>query len=394
VINVSHDCNLRCTYCYADTGAYGGARGKLAAGVGADIVESFFSRFHEIRTIQLFGGEPFLNVRGIDGLCRHVAEVCEREGAPLPRFTTVSNGTLASDAVIDLINRHRIGVTVSLDGARPVNDAQRVDARGGGSFDRVVANIARLKGATGQPAQIEGTFTAAHLASNFSLAGFMRFVAHDLGVRFLHMPWILGDAYGGTGIAPTEGNIARLIDIYGAAISASLASLETQDLRDTILLSQVDDALRAALSPAPPARRTHLCPAGSGTLSVGADGRVFPCFMFTGKPGFEFTRVGAGFDDAAFDARRADFTRQLELPPEGDLGGLAQRGACAGHNHDTGGNIAAVSAASRAVQDALSAHLRCELAALRADADRWSWVRCKLMLHQLETAGDFAAPAC
>ena len=57
VINVTHDCNLRCTYCYADTGAYGEARGKLSAGVGEEIVESFFSRFEHIRSIQLFGGE-------------------------------------------------------------------------------------------------------------------------------------------------------------------------------------------------------------------------------------------------------------------------------------------------------------------------------------------------
>jgi hypothetical protein len=123
--------------------------------------------------------------------------------------------------------------------------------------------------------------------------------------------------------------------------------------------------------------------------------------MFTNKPGFEFTRVGPSFDDggfddggsddAVFDARRADFTRQLELPPERDIGGLAMRGACAGHNYDTGGSVSAVSAASLAVQDAVDAHLRRDLAALSADTDRWNWVRCKLMLHQLETASPFEA---
>jgi len=394
VVNVAHDCNLRCTYCYADTGAYGEARSKLTAGVGEAIVETFFSRFAEIRTLQLFGGEPFLNVRGIDGLCRHVAKVAEREGAPMPVFTTVSNGTLVNDAVIDLINTHRIVVTISLDGDKQVNDAQRIYAHGGGSFDRVTVNIRKLKAMTGQPVQIEGTFTGAHMASDFSLAEFMRFIARDLGVRFLHMPWILGRAYGGTGIEPTDANIERLTRVYCEAISASLASLETQDLGDTILLSSVDAALRAALSGAPSHRRTHICPAGGGTLSVGADGRVFPCFMFTNKSPFEFTKVGAGFDDAAFDARRAEFVGQLEIPEDGNAGGFAMRAACAGHNYDTGGSISAVSAATLRVQDATDAHLQRALAELRADEDRWSWVRCKLMLHQLESASPFQAPAC
>jgi uncharacterized protein len=398
VINVAHDCNLRCSYCYADTGAYGEARGRLSPGVGEAIVETFFSRFAEIGQIQLFGGEPFLNLRGIDNLCGHVARVAEREGAPMPRFTTVTNGTLASQAVIDLINTHRIVVTVSLDGERKLNDAHRLDVRGAGSFDRVIAGIRRLKAATGQPTQIEGTFTAAHLASDVSLAEFMRFVARDLGVRFLHMPWILGNAYGGAGIAPTEANIARLTQIYCEAVTASLASLETQDLGDTILLSSVDAALRAALAAAlaaaPAQRRTHICPAGSGTLAVGADGRVSPCFMFTNKSPFELGRVGEAFDDAVFDARRAAFVEQLEIPPDANAGGFEMRAACAGHNYDTSGAVGAVSTATVRVQDAIAAHLRLSLAALRADHDRWNWVRCKLMLHQLETAAPFVAPAC
>ena len=394
VINVTHDCNLRCTYCYADTGAYGEARGKLTAGVGEAIVDSFFSRFAQIRSIQLFGGEPFLNVRGIDGLCRHVARVAEREGAPMPQFTTVTNGTLVNDAVIELIRTHNILVTVSLDGDRQVNDAHRVYAHGGGSFDRVVANIRKLKEATGQPVQIEGTFSSAHLAAGFSLAEFLRFVARDLGVRFVHMPWILGhEAYAGTGIEPTEANVAALTQAYCEAISASLASLESEDLAETVLLSTVESALRAELSGSASQPRTHICPAGSDTLSVGADGRVFPCFMFTNKAPFEFTRVH-GFDDDVFDARRAEFVRQLEIPADRNAGGFEMRAACAGHNYDVGGSISAMSAAQIRVQDAIDSHLRQVLGDIRADEARWSWVQCKLMLHQLESASPFEAPTC
>jgi radical SAM protein with 4Fe4S-binding SPASM domain len=205
------------------------------------------------------------------------------------------------------------------------------------------------------------------------------------------MPWILGEgAYAGAGIVPSEANLAALTRTYGEAIDASLASLESPDLADTVLLSQLDDAIRAAASGAPQLRRTHLCPAGSGTLSVGADGRVSPCFMFTGKPAFELGDVAA-FDDAAFETRRAAFVRQVEVPPDATF---EIRAACAGQNHEVSGAVGEVSAASLLVQAAIAEHLRGVVGALVADPNRWSWVQCKLLLHQLEAGGPFEAAEC
>jgi hypothetical protein len=115
--------------------------------------------------------------------------------------------------------------------------------------------------------------------------------------------------------------------------------------------------------------------------------------MFTNNPAFELTRTSA-FDDDAFDDRRDDFVRQLEIAPERNAGGFEMRAACAGHNYDTGGDIAKQGAAQIRVQDAVDAHLRRQLGVIRADPDRWSWVQCKLMLHQLEAARPFEAPSC
>ena len=74
VINVSHDC----TYCYADTGAYGAPRMKLSNPVGEKIVDDFYARFARIGMVQFFGGELFLNHAGIDYLCDYMTRVCAR----------------------------------------------------------------------------------------------------------------------------------------------------------------------------------------------------------------------------------------------------------------------------------------------------------------------------
>jgi hypothetical protein len=56
--------------------------------------------------------------------------------------------------------------------------------------------------------------------------------------------------------------------------------------------------------------------------------------------------------------------------------------------------VGEISAANLRVQGAIAEHLRRTVAALVADADRWSWVQCKLMLHQLEAGAPFEAVEC
>ena len=382
VINVSHDCNLRCTYCYADTGAYGSGRMTLSEPIGREIVDDFFARFARIGKIQFFGGEPFLNVRGVESLCQYVTEVCQCQGVPVPAFTAISNGTIVNDRIIDLINRYNLLVTVSLDGSRAVNDSHRVYANGKGSYQRVIENIRRMKERTGQPLQIEGTYTARHVEMRFSLAEFMRFIAGELDVHSLHMPWIVGHAYQGTGIDPTEENIAHVTAVYCEAASASLMSLQTPQLEDTILLSAAERFLRRERS-GDGNKRRHICPAGSGTLSVGADGKISPCFMFTNNAQFEFGRVGRREDDE-FEHRRSTFMKRLEIP-EGENGRSFEIGAaCAGQNFELSGQIDHVTAANRQIQIALDAHLENEIARIKADQDLWEWMQTKLLLNQMQ----------
>lgn len=385
VLNVSHDCNLRCAYCYADTGAYGAPRTMLSDHVGRRIVDEFLSRFHRIGKIQFFGGEPFLNYHVINSLCGFIVSVCERENVPKPAFTVITNGTVLNDEIVGIINRYGIVVTVSLDGDRAVNDSQRVYAGGKGSYDRIVQNIRLLKEKTGQPLQIEGTYTARHIDMNFSFEEFMSFLAHDLDIHYLHMPWVFGESYHGTGIVPTQENRARIIDTYSAAISASLSSLMTPDLEDIILISPVERALRREFS-GRGGSRTHMCPAGSGTLSVGVDGKIFPCFMFTNNAEFEFGQVDFAQEDE-FDRRRASFVDRLKIPAGEDGSSFETGSSCAGQNYEINGAIDRVSDASRHIQNALDTYLHRRLAEMRADSVLWEWVQTKLTLNELAMRG-------
>jgi uncharacterized protein len=376
VLNLSQDCNLRCSYCYAAAGGYGSRRVLMGSRRAAATADAFLARF-DLGSIQFFGGEPFLNPRAMAAVCERAAAACARDNRPVPAFTAVTNGTVLSPAIIALIRRYRIHVTVSLDGDRALHDGQRFFRNGKGSFDRIVRNIHVLQDATGEPGQIEGTFTARHLEAGFSLEDFMSFAARDLGVHRLHMPWIMGTGYGGGAIPPTAANRKRLTGLYSAAAAASLASLLGGSLEETILLSGVEREIRRRLS-GRNGGGAQICAAGLDTLSAAADGAVYPCFMFTNKEPFRLGQVD-GLGDPGFARRRAAFVKSLKVPDCGP----PPLSSCAGQNLDLNGGVCRVHAATAAVMKALHRDLCRRLDPVEADEDRWNWVRAKLMLLEL-----------
>jgi uncharacterized protein len=379
VVNVSQDCNLRCRYCYAGGGAYGGSRGLLDLARGREFVDYFLTAFGGIRSIQFFGGEPFLNVAVLDGLCAHALERSEAAGLPPPRLSVVTNGTILSEAILATIRARALSVTVSLDGPKAVNDLQRVTPSGAGSYERVVETIRTMKRETGQPAQIEGAFTASHLEGRFSLVDFMDFLVGELDVHLLHMPWVLGEGFGGAGIVPRPDRIDALVATYGDAVSRSVASLAGPGVDEAILLSFVERRLRSLLAEA--ADDPQVCAAGTGTLSVDVDGGIYPCFMFTNKPPFRLGVVGTTTPAELRSASLAFASRLATAPADGPRPLMS----CAGMNEELGGGVDRLPPGAAEVSRRLVDRLDEELAPFRRDEERWSWVKTKLALLPLVT---------
>ena len=61
-LNVVHDCNLRCKYCFADEGEYKGCRKPMSAEVGKRAIDYVLENSGNIKNIEvdLFGGEPLM----------------------------------------------------------------------------------------------------------------------------------------------------------------------------------------------------------------------------------------------------------------------------------------------------------------------------------------------
>ena len=282
VLNVSNDCNLRCAYCYAAGGAYGGARGLMSCDTALTAVDVFLTAFPRINRIQFFGGEPLLNLEAIEAVARDVEERNASGRLPEPpRLGAVTNGTLEPGAFVALSKRFGIGVTISVDGPREIHDS----LRGEGTFDRVRA-FASVLAANGIEFGIEGTYTALHVEAGLALTDLLGFYRREFGLAEVHVPWCSRPP--GDSLAPPPDVLEGQ---YRAAIARSLDPEERERTASLGFAKRLLDAITKR-------KAEDYCPAGLATLAVDAAGDIYPCFMFAGQPRLRLGNVHSGLSDA------------------------------------------------------------------------------------------------
>jgi len=123
-IHLSGECNLRCLYCYAKYGSYG--ENSMPRYVDLEDTKKFFSLVYEnygcsIDQINLFGGEPLLNMRVIEKLADEARLIFGDKVS----ICMSTNGTILDDSVISVIRSQDIKVTVSLDGPAVIHNLNR-----------------------------------------------------------------------------------------------------------------------------------------------------------------------------------------------------------------------------------------------------------------------------
>ncbi|MBA3998269.1 MAG: hypothetical protein C0489_05945 [Candidatus Accumulibacter sp.] len=152
---VAHDCNLNCTYCYNHRGQdiHPGLMMK------PEVAEAAFRRFFITPgmhyAVAFYGGEPLLNFRAIKAIVA-MGRQLEMERRIYIAFSITTNGTLLNREIQAFLHEHFFSVTVSVDGPQEIHDLHRVGAKGG-SYARIMANVARLKAQGGPRLALKGT---------------------------------------------------------------------------------------------------------------------------------------------------------------------------------------------------------------------------------------------
>ena len=286
-LNVSHDCNLRCRYCFAGTGAYGQGRSTMLPGVGRAAVDFLIecSRDRDTCEIDFFGGEPLLAMPVVKDMVRHARER-ERTCGKTFRFTLTTNATLLSRDTVEFLNENQMQVVLSLDGRRETNDRFRQYPGGRGSHDDVLRRVQEfIASRDGAGYYVRGTYTrhnldfsrdAEHLLASgidrFSLEPVVAGHDQDYAIKQEHLPVIFAE-------------YERLLALY--------IEKRRQGAPFVFYHFEIDLSGGPCL-----AKRMSGCGAGREYLAVSPDGSIYPCHQFDGAHEFRMGNVLSSGPDA------------------------------------------------------------------------------------------------
>jgi len=156
VFKVAERCNINCTYCYFFNAEDDGYKYNPAT-ISQETVESFADMLRVARDelglqtaiIDIHGGEPLLMKKArFEAMCDTL--IALRNTGLSIELRLQTNAMLVDEGWIEVFSKYDIGIGVSLDGPRAVNDKYRLDHSGNGTYERTMAGIEILQKAVSE----------------------------------------------------------------------------------------------------------------------------------------------------------------------------------------------------------------------------------------------------
>lgn len=302
---VTHQCNLRCTYCYE--GHKSDKRMDLeTARRCVDLLFAEDARGSELVNdvdahgliLGFIGGEPFLEIELVDQIMGYFLDKAmelNHRWQTQYMVNISTNGTLGDDPRVQRFMKKyagRLSVSVTIDGAKEAHDACRVDLNGKGSYDRAIKMFRQ----TGGP---EGGRTTKYTIAPGNVHLFAEAVRHlvlEEGVETLNCNCVYEEGW----------TLEHARELYWQL-------KQTSDmLRESGADTYVSILDWEAGEPLPETDTQNWCGGDGRMLAFDVDGTVLPCMRYSGisidnRPSFRIGDVECGI------ARRADDRERLEV---------------------------------------------------------------------------------
>lgn len=283
-LNIAHDCNLRCKYCFASQGDYDTHKRELMSFDVAKRAVDLLIRSTEGKRqhceIDFFGGEPLMNFDVVKQTIEYIREQ-EKIHDKIFKLSLTTNGMLLDPAKVKYLTDQHISLILSLDGRPEVHNRMRPDAGGRDSYDTCARNqVYAAKHRNGEEYYVRGTYTKYNL-------DFTEDVRHmaDLGFEGLSMEPVVGDDLS---YAITDDDLPRIFDEYDRLTDFYLQRYD--EGRPFIYYHFIMDLYRGPCI----AKRLRGCGAGHEYMCVVPNGDIYPCHQFVGQDGYVIGNVYEG----------------------------------------------------------------------------------------------------
>lgn len=280
---LTHDCNLRCRYCYAGR-KYAQAMSRDTAEQALRIALAEAQRAGQNLDISFFGGEPLLEWPLLKHCCHFIRALAEGSDTRI-RFGITTNGLLLSPDKLDWLAAQDFLVALSIDGSPAMHNTNRCFADGRGSHEQAAAALARI---AAFPSLRSKVICVVNPANHVHLCEGLRWLyAHYQGSIGLNF-----DYWSEWSDAQFE-SLCRQLDSVAEDVTDSYRMGSPIPLE--CLESKIMSHLRGA------EKECVHCRIGEREIAVSVAGNFFPCSRMVGvgdAPAICFGNVRSGIDRA------------------------------------------------------------------------------------------------
>ena len=320
VLNVTNQCNLACTYCYeygedkiVDT-EHGRQSKFMSEQTALASVDFLVKESARVAHLTFFGGETLLNFPVLKSTIAYARRRAAEAGKEID-FSLTTNATLLKPEIIEFLAENQVGVTISIDGPREMQDKFRVFHNGAGSYDVVAPKIKELlRVHRTRPIGARVTLTS----DTLDITRIYRHLTEEMGF------WEVGFAPVTTSpqqqYAIGEHGFDRMLGQFRALAAEFLEHVAVNRHHGFTNVKDTLEEIHKGVSKAYP------CGAGLGLLGVSTDGDVALCHRFAGSDAHKFGTVQDGIDR---DAQTA-FLQQHHINDKTDCQTCWARPLCSG----------------------------------------------------------------
>lgn len=282
-LNIAHDCNLRCEYCFASTGDYHGGRKLMPLEVAKKAIDFLIENSGNRNKLEIdfFGGEPLLNFDVVKASVEYGKSI-EGKYSKHIGFTLTTNATLLNEEIMDYLNENMDNVVLSIDGRKNINDRMRKTVNGKGTYDIIMPKIKEFVGKRGGKSHyIRGTFTKNNIDfGNDVLA------LSDEGFKEISIEPVIAERE--KKYALSEDDLQLVMEEY-ENLARSIIEYDKQGKKFRFYHYMID------LNGGPCIyKRISACGSGVEYFAVTPDGDLYPCHQFVGREGYLMGNVYEG----------------------------------------------------------------------------------------------------
>ncbi|MGV8145655.1 MAG: thioether cross-link-forming SCIFF peptide maturase [Alkaliphilus sp.] len=282
-LHISHDCNIRCQYCFASQGDFKGQRMLMDFDTGKKAIDFLIDNSGSRKNLEVdfFGGEPLMNFKVVKQLVSYARSKEKEQGKNL-RFTITTNALSLNKENMKYINDNMHNVVLSIDGRESVNDKMRSTVTGEGTYNLIIGNIVKMAELRkDKNYYVRGTFTRHNL-------DFAHDVLHlaDLGIKSLSIEPVVASPEHNYSIR--EEDLTEVFKSYDY-----LAEQYVKREKEGNVFSFFHYTIDLEQGPCV-IKRIVGCGAGAEYLAITPEGDIYPCHQFVGDTNFKIGSVHTG----------------------------------------------------------------------------------------------------